>query len=207
MASFCGFESMEADRIKPVIAIVDENTLSAMGLSSLLEAISNQVQIEIYNSFAQLRSQSQPNRIVHYFVSAKILFEHIEFFSPVATRTILLACGDISFIQAAQYHILNVSCPEKEIVKNILAIYSQGHAHSHQMMNASMDCPLSRREKEILRMVVMGFLNKEIADKYSISLTTVITHRKNITRKLDMKTLTRLTIYSIMIGLVRLEEI
>ena len=54
---------------------------------------------------------------------------------------------------------------------------------------------LSAREKDILVCVAKGMLNKEIADHYNISIHTVITHRKNITRKTGIKTVAGLTVY------------
>ena len=61
---------------------------------------------------------------------------------------------------------------------------------------------LSAREKEILVSVAQGLLNKEIADKHHISINTVITHRKNITRKTGIKTVAGLTAYAILNNLV-----
>ncbi len=61
---------------------------------------------------------------------------------------------------------------------------------------------LSGRELEVLRLVARGFLNKQIADQLSISLHTVISHRKNITRKLQIKTVAGLTMYAILNGLI-----
>ena len=61
---------------------------------------------------------------------------------------------------------------------------------------------LSEREKEILVSVAHGLINKEIADKHNISIHTVISHRKNITRKTGIKTVADLTIYAILNGLI-----
>lgn len=61
---------------------------------------------------------------------------------------------------------------------------------------------LSVREKEILVCVAKGMLNKEIADFYNISIHTVITHRKNITRKTGIKTVAGLTVYALLNNLV-----
>ncbi len=66
---------------------------------------------------------------------------------------------------------------------------------------------LSAREKEILVSVAQGLLNKEIADKHHISINTVITHRKNITRKTGIKTVPGLTVYAILNNLVDINEI
>ena len=61
---------------------------------------------------------------------------------------------------------------------------------------------LSDREKEVLAEVARGYLNKEIADRLNISINTVITHRKNITRKTGIKTTPGLTVYALLNGLV-----
>ena len=66
---------------------------------------------------------------------------------------------------------------------------------------------LSDREKEVLVLVAKGLLNKEIADKLNISVNTVITHRKNITRKTGIKTAPGLTVYAILGGLIDIESL
>ena len=66
---------------------------------------------------------------------------------------------------------------------------------------------LSGREKEILVSVAQGLLNKEIADRHNISINTVITHRKNITRKTGIKTVAGLTVYAILNNLVDIDNI
>ena len=66
---------------------------------------------------------------------------------------------------------------------------------------------LSDREIEILVSVAQGLLNKEIADRHNISINTVITHRKNITRKTGIKTVAGLTVYAILNGYVDINSV
>lgn len=66
---------------------------------------------------------------------------------------------------------------------------------------------LTEREKDVLVQVVNGLSNKEIADVLSISVHTVITHRKNIAAKLDIHSTAGLTIYAIINNLVRLDDL
>ena len=66
---------------------------------------------------------------------------------------------------------------------------------------------LSSREKEIVVCVVKGMTNREIADKLFLSTHTVITHRRNIARKLQIHSASGLTIYAIVNKLVDLSEI
>ena len=55
--------------------------------------------------------------------------------------------------------------------------------------------------------VAQGLLNKEIADRHNISINTVITHRKNITRKTGIKTVAGLTVYAILNGYVDINSV
>jgi DNA-binding NarL/FixJ family response regulator len=66
---------------------------------------------------------------------------------------------------------------------------------------------LTEREKEILIGVVKGFMNKEIADNLNISINTVITHRRNIARKLDVHSSAGLTVYAILNKLVNIDDL
>lgn len=66
---------------------------------------------------------------------------------------------------------------------------------------------LSEREVEVLRHVVRGLTNKETAEQLFISLNTVLTHRKNISRKLNIHSVAGLTIYAIAQGIVHLDEV
>lgn len=66
---------------------------------------------------------------------------------------------------------------------------------------------LSQREKEIVTCVVKGMTNKAIADQLFLSIHTVITHRRNIARKLQIHSPAGLTIYAIVNKLVELNEI
>lgn len=63
---------------------------------------------------------------------------------------------------------------------------------------------ISEREKEVIICLVQGMSNKEIADKLFISINTVITHRRNIVRKLQIHSLAGLTIYAIVNNLIDL---
>jgi len=66
---------------------------------------------------------------------------------------------------------------------------------------------ISQREKEIIALVAKGMTNKEIADTLFLSVHTVITHRRNIARKLEIHSATGLTIYAIVNKLVDIADI
>lgn len=66
--------------------------------------------------------------------------------------------------------------------------------------------PISEREREIIVCLVQGMSNKAIADKLFISVNTVMTHRRNIIRKLQIHSLAGLTIYAIVNGMIDISE-
>lgn len=66
---------------------------------------------------------------------------------------------------------------------------------------------LSERERDVIIAVVQGMQNKEIADHLCISINTVITHRRNIARKLQIHSAAGLTIYAIVNGLVDISSV
>jgi len=90
-----------------------------------------------------------------------------------------------------------------EILKKLNQLLEKEVGDSSELENSD----LSEREKDILKEVAMGLTNNEIGDKLFISAHTVITHRKKITRKLGIKSVSGLTVYAIINGLIEMEEV
>ena len=76
---------------------------------------------------------------------------------------------------------------------------------SSMIKNAEATETVSEREKEIIMCLVQGMSNKEIASHLFISVNTVITHRRNISRKLQIHSLAGLTIYAIANNMINLD--
>ena len=91
---------------------------------------------------------------------------------------------------------------EKEVRHNDLSVklsHMIGHNNDNEV--------LSEREKDVIISLVQGMSNKQIADHLCISLNTVITHRKNIARKLQIHSPAGLTVYAIAKGLVDISTV
>ncbi|MCR5575068.1 MAG: LuxR C-terminal-related transcriptional regulator [Bacteroidaceae bacterium] len=198
------------------IAIIDNNSLARIGLANLLEEIIPEFTIRTFGSFAELMADT-PDMFVHYFVSIQIYLEHTAFFLRKKFQTVVL-CNAETQAQLSGVLSLNINQDEQHLVKSILLLHQHGHHKGHpqghpagMLSAARSQMPpqndLTMREIEVLSLVARGFINKEIADKLHISLTTVITHRKNITEKLGIKTVSSLTIYAVMRGYVEADSI
>ena len=80
-------------------------------------------------------------------------------------------------------------------------------AHRPKSLVAPETEELTDRERDVLIQVVRGLSNKEIADVLCISMHTVVTHRKHITRKLNIHSTAGLTIYAIVNHLIDLNSL
>ena len=175
---------------RPRIAIIDSNTLSSLGLKGILQNVMPIVQVEIFHSFADLEENS-PDVFFHYFVATSIVLQNRSFFVERKNKTIVLTAST-------------------EPVRSLLQLEQYAHAHGRNLppMPRALEMKiLSDREIEVLALIVQGYINKEIADRLNIGLTTVITHRKNIMDKLGMRSVSALTIYAVMHGYVDINKI
>ena len=62
--------------------------------------------------------------------------------------------------------------------------------------------PLTEREAEVLTLIAGGLINKQVADRLGIGLTTVISHRRNIMQKLGVQSVAALVICAVSMGYV-----
>ncbi len=125
------------------------------------------------------------NRLMHtlydIYNSERWLYQHVEMEENI-------------FIPAI--HRLEEKCRQTGVTKKI----------SNMIGGADQEA-LSDREKDVIICVVQGMANKEIADHLNIATNTVITHRRNIAKKLQIHTPAGLTIYAIVNNLVDISAV
>ncbi len=189
------------------IAIVDANVLARMGLERILEELIPMAEIVAFGSFDELRARDEVE-FVHYFVSSRIYFEHTAYFRTKSGRCIVMVAGDMTVSGVAT---LNVCQGEALLVRDLLSLQRRGHRgnlppvmEAEQCHMASRDKKanlLSAREVEVALLLCQGCINKEVADRLNIGLTTAITHRKNIIEKLGARSLADVIVYCVMNGI------
>ena len=194
---------------RPKIAIVDANTLAALGLKQILQTVMPIMTVDTFGSFAELQS-GHPDAYFHYFVAMSIVLENKEFFLERRRKTIVLTLSLDTMSQLSNFHCLCVNVPEQQLVRSLLTLQQHAHGrgeHLPPMPEMLRRKVLSDREIEVMSLIVQGYINKEIADRLNIGLATVITHRKNIMDKLGLKSVSALTIYAVMHGYVDINKI
>ena len=184
---------------RPKIAIIDANTLAVLGLKQMLQTVMPIMTVDTFGSFAELEA-NHPEQYFHYFVAMNIVLEHKAFFLDQRKKTIVLTLSRETTSQLSEFHSLCINVPEEELVRSLLMLEQHAHGHGQNlptMPKALQRKILSDREIEVMSLIVQGYINKEIADKLNIGLSTVITHRKNIMDKLGLRSVSALTIYAV----------
>ena len=191
---------------RPQVAIIDPNTLAAIGLKQLLQNVMPIMAVDTFGSFAELEA-NHPDNYVHYFVAMNIVLENRQFFSEYHQKTIVLT---LTPEQLQGFHSLCTNVPESELVRSLLMLQHYAHPNGRHLPptpRVLQQKILSDREIEVMSLIVQGYINKEIADNLNISLSTVVTHRKNIMEKLGIKSVSALTIYAVTHGYVDINKI
>ena len=194
---------------RPKVAIIDANTLAVLGLKQILQNVMPIMTVDTFGSFSELESEN-PDQYAHYFLAMDIVLTHRSFFLERQRKTIVLTLSLNDTSQLHDFHSLCIKQPESQLIRQLLML--QQHAHHDgrnlpPMPRFLQQKILTDREIEVMSLIAQGFINKEIADRLNIGLSTVITHRKNIMDKLGMKSVSALTIYAVMHGYVDINKI
>lgn len=197
------------------IVIIHPNSLCGLAMRSILADMApfvgmfRDVDVTSYNSMEEFL-EDDPQCVVHFFVDSRTVRENRVFFSAPHCRCIVLAEGKDDTIEG--FHSLDLYRSERELLKIFLTMFNMAHMSTGQMKHTPQpeleeDMTLSQREKDVLALLVKGYINKEIAERLNISTPTVIFHRRNICEKIGSKAIGRLTIYAVMNGIVDVREL
>lgn len=191
------------------MAVIDPNTLAAIGLKQLLQNVIPIMAVDTFGSFAELQA-NHPDGYAHYFAAMNIVLENRQFFSEHRQKTIVLTLSLDTTSQLNEFHGLCINVPESQLVRSLLMLQQGAHPGGRNlppMPHVLQRKILSDREIEVMALIVQGYINKEIADRLNIGLSTVVTHRKNIMDKLGVKSVSALTIYAVTHGYVDINKI
>ena len=180
----------------PAIAVLTSNILVGAGLRSMLEKMVPQASVELLRTF-EAYLEAGPDRYVHCFVAAPVFRAHSAFFRERCHRTIVLTHGS----PCPGMHALDVDTDEEEFVHALVRMQQHVRRPEHTLSERETAAqPLSERETEVLTLIARGLINKEIADRLGIGLTTVISHRRNIMEKLGIRSVAGLVVYALAAG-------
>lgn len=188
------------------IGIIGLSSLERLGIKGVWgdmpETASIPIEVTAYDRYLEFRRDA--DKLDMYIVGVSTFVSHIDFFMPRKTRTLVLNTEKKPELSGKGKSGMNDP--------GIKQIFSDTHEDEISDIFRSiltelegageMSGDLSLREKEVLKELARGKTNKEIADILSISVNTVITHRKNISAKLGIKSVSGLSLYALMNGVI-----
>lgn len=185
-----------------VISIISPNTLVCLGLKSVLSDYFSVETVNTANDYESYTSLDEDSSSDIIFLTPDIYVMH-EYFQGIKFKTVVMIDkNEKSLTNQTSLIFLDVSLSQSEIIDNLNEILKSRIKEKREDHEG-----LSARETEVLKLVATGLMNKQIADMLNISLHTVISHRKNLTRKLGINTVSGLTVYALLNGLIASEDL
>lgn len=184
-----------------------QNAFTVRGLRSYLQQVAPETRIEVFKKINYSIESKHPVIII----DRDLLSEPPEYTlnqlrKKYAHCSIILLSensppdGILIYIQEC----ILFSDSEQQIMEKLRNVYTN---ISNTTSPGGRSSILSDRETEVLRWVALGFTNKEISTELCISTHTVITHRKNISAKLGIKTIAGLAVYAVLNGIISSDEL
>lgn len=184
--------------------IISRNSLQTFSLRALCKDYLLVSSVLVYETVEEMLKSGEEADLL--FVDAPTWVHHATLLQPLTGKTVVLV-DDVPTKAQVFMHDTHMVIPlstNYHEIGNFLKQYWDGQARKKKVKEEK---ELSDREKEVLKLVCTGKLNKEIADELNISMHTVISHRKNICAKLNIKSVPALTIYAVLNGIIPKEEI
>lgn len=173
------------------IAIFSLPPLETFAIQSLIDEIGNCYRTDVYEG--NFDSLCRLDKYDSLLVSPEFIVDNLDALLPLRNKIMVVQSKYDSL--KGKFWYLNTS-KNLSIIKKTLEEFINREKES-------LTVGLTQREKEVLTELAAGKSQKEIADILSISTNTVITHRKNISAKLGIKSISGLSLYAMMNGLIK----
>lgn len=200
---------MEYNNGKIQVVVAAVQFLYRLGIKTVLSVIGIEPELFEANSYNQVKSILKRNKCDFIIISEEVIpppkclsLDNLKKFCP--NCKIMIIRDEIAEDCRYTNFLLNTE-NKKEVLEKFQDFFFEADIVNTD--NESEKALLSDREIDVLKAVAMGSSNKEIADKLFISINTVITHRKNITDKLGIKSIAGLTVYAMMNNLIKPDEV
>lgn len=188
---------------KTYVAIIITDTLRRQGLEFILRSVAERCLVDSFDSF-EIFTASDIERYDIAYVEDTLVIMHEDFFRGRKLKVIPIYTNPVLPENDATQEDGIFTFADSTTIRDALKLSLKKSTLQQNSMGGK---ELSQRETEVLKEVAVGKTNKEIADELDISMNTVMTHRKNITAKLGIKTVSGLTFYALMNGILTAEDV
>ena len=174
--------------------------IAVIGFNTLIESAIKTIILQCSN----INCQCMKNISMHsdlssaYIITPNVLIDNIDFFIPRKNRLLVISESENTVVSTessikiiSAYNDYNLIV---DAIKTLIISTEDLKIKNHE---------LSSREIEVLKEIASGKIIKEIADSLNISVNTVLTHRKNISSKLGIRSVSGLSLYAMMNGIIK----
>ncbi len=196
---------------KTKVLVVDHSEIIRHGIQSILKAQSFNYEVSFSDSPREISDHLRTGKFDILLVNPSAYFdskgERIKLLRQEAINfgfklvALVYAYFDEQLISLFD-EVIYINDEEEKIFSKLEKIIEASNVSPEDDENAN----LSQRELDVVKLVALGKSNREIAEELFISIHTVISHRKNITSKLGIKSVSGLTIYAVINKLIGTED-
>lgn len=189
------------------ILVAEPSSVVFTGISALLENSGLEFQIKPVASLPEIQRALMLRNESIVILNPSVILNHVKEFSalkneyPEARFVAFVYSFFDSVIISMFDAVLTITDTPGKIVSVIREVSSTKRENEEPG-----EILLSERETEVLKYIALGLSNKEIAVKLNISINTVITHRKNISQKTSIRSVSGLTIYAVVNKLINIDS-
>ncbi len=183
------------------IIIISKSEIIKRGISSMVRNSFN-IDVSLVSSVDELRKfrRLEDTFFLIFLDSAKVNINSLALdFNKSSKLEIISLCNELSGRTDLKSNTVCLDITKKQMSDLISEVLRNNNIPEDRVVEVSS---LSERETDVLRLVAKGLSNKEIGETLFISMHTVISHRKNITKKLGIKSISGLTVYAILHKLI-----
>jgi DNA-binding NarL/FixJ family response regulator len=193
---------------KITVILIERSYLLRSGIEELLKEFQGIYLAEIYDgtekNLVKKINTLKPDCVI---VNPKAITDSLNTFirslNNGATVIGLISGNTADHIKSRFANTLHIKDGKHELMNSLSQII--GHKKSKKASDKNQ--PLTERELTILKHITLGLTNQEVAEKLFLSVHTVMTHRKNITKKLGIKTVSGLTVYALLNKVIDIQDI
>jgi len=188
--------------------IVDSSFLIRKGLATIIESIRNTKVVNSINSINELINEIGKKQIDIVVINCKVVncynkqVEQLLKDFP-SIDWIILNSNNENYSKINSIDSININDEKSVVIEKL----EKTVFNKIKSVSKSQPDIISKREKNVLKLIASGYTNKQIAEELFISFNTVITHRKNITNKLGIKSVSGLTVYAILNKIIDFKDI
>lgn len=194
---------------KTKVLVVDHSEIIRQGILSILKTQSFNYEVCFSNNTREINDQVRSGKVDILLVNPSAYFdskgERVKLLRQEAINfgfkliALVYAYFDEQLLSMFD-EIIYINDDEEKIFNKLEKVVES------DVQVQDEDVAISQRELDVIRLVALGKSNKEIAEELFISVHTVISHRKNITSKLGIKSVSGLTIYAVINKLIGTDD-